>query len=175
MRTAVNIKKSNAFTLAEVLVVLVIIGIACLVIVPQISNTDHMQVLSAGREVVSTFLYAQTLSITGQNVHQVVFDQVSNQYEVQNSSGTVVPDPLSSSQPYRVNFSTGQRYRSVTIESASFDGSQTIWFDRMGAPYVGTTTSGTPLITGAVILRAGDRRVQVNIEPVSGRISVTEL
>jgi prepilin-type N-terminal cleavage/methylation domain-containing protein len=181
MRKALSKNLLNGFTLAEVLVVLCIIGIACLVIVPQIGNTDHMQVLSAGREVVSTFLYAQTMSITkgqnlNQNVFQVVFDPTLNRYEVQNSAGVVVPDPLSSGQPYRVNFSGGKRYRSITIESANFDGSHSVWFDRMGAPYSGTiTTSPPPLNSGAVILRAGDTRVRVNVEPVSGRVSVTEL
>jgi prepilin-type N-terminal cleavage/methylation domain-containing protein len=176
MRTPVNKNRPGGFTLVEVLVVLVIIGIACLVIVPHITNTDHMQVLSAGREVVSTFLYAQTMSVTNQRVHQVVFNPGLNRYEVQDAAGAVVSDPLAAGQIFRVDFTKGRHYRQVTIESADFDGSQTVWFDRMGAPYGGVIASSPPpLNAGAVILRAGDIRVQVNVEPVSGRVTVTEL
>ncbi len=164
-----------AFTLVEVLVVLAILGIACLVILPMISNTHDMQASSATRQIVSTILYAQTLAISRQKEYQVVFDSVHDTYSVRDASGNVAEDPSASGRLFQIDYDQDDRLPAVDIESAVFDGGSVVWFDRMGAPYSGTVGSGPPLTTGNVILSAGETRFRIDVIPVSGRVQVTEL
>ena len=60
-----NIYKCG-FTLAEVLVVLFILGIASVIVIPMIGDSSDLQVTSAARQIASALLFAQTASITDQ-------------------------------------------------------------------------------------------------------------
>ena len=64
--------------------------------------------------------------------------------------------------------------KSVTIDTVNFDGTDRVWFDRLGAPYSGAIITNTPLMLGEVTVRAGSSSYTVTVEPVSGRIKVNE-
>ncbi|MBN1844896.1 MAG: prepilin-type N-terminal cleavage/methylation domain-containing protein [Sedimentisphaerales bacterium] len=165
-----NPMRYAAFTLVEVLVVLIILGIAATVVIPMISDTSQMQVTSAARQIASTVLYAQTASISNQQQFQVVFDPAGNRYEVQDAAGNVIDDPVVGS-PYRVEFSQDRRTRNVTLDTVDFDGTQTLWFDRMGSPYAGSISqSPPPLASGQIVVRVKDKTLTILVEPVTGRI-----
>ena len=166
--------KRTAFTLAEVLVVVVILGIAGAVIIPMISDSTDLQATSAARQIVSALLFAQTAAIAHQEQYQVVFDTVLSSYEVQDSTGAVIDSPVASGTDYRVVFSEISQLKSVTIDTVNFDGKDRVWFDRLGAPYSGPFADKKPLMNGEVTVRAGSRSYVVSVEPVSGRISVAE-
>ncbi len=169
-----SLKSSQGFTLAEVLVVVVIVGISAAIVIPMISDTTDLQAGSAARQVVSTLLYAQTESISKQNSLQVVFDSGGNQYEVQDLAGNIVDDPVIGNSDYRVDFADTPHLAEVSLTNVNFDGVSNVWFDKLGAPYTGNPVDKTPLSVGEVALRAGDRTVTVTVEPVSGRINVVE-
>ena len=82
-------KQQGGFTLAEVLVVLVILGIAATVVIPMIGDTSGMRVTSAARLLASTLLFTQTAAISQQQQYQVVFDVAGESYEVQDAAGNV--------------------------------------------------------------------------------------
>ncbi len=166
--------RQRAFTLAEVLVVVVILGIAGAIIIPMISDSSDLQATSAARQIVSTLLFAQTAAIAHQEQYQVVFDAAAESYEVQDSSGAVIDNPVSSGSDYRVSFPDISQMKSVTIDAVNFDGTDRVWFDRLGAPYSGAIIANTPLASGEVTVRAGSRSYTVTVEPVSGRIKVDE-
>jgi prepilin-type N-terminal cleavage/methylation domain-containing protein len=162
----------GGFTLVEILMVLAILGIAVTIVVPMVTDTSGMKVTSAARQIASTLLYAQTASISTQEQYQVVFDTVSNSYEVQDSTGTVIMDPVVGS-PYQIDYPNDRRTQNVSLETANFDGSSTVWFDRLGAPYGGAiSASPPPLSTGQVVVRVGDKTMTINVEPVTGRITI---
>ena len=161
----------RGFTLAEMLMVVLILGIAATVVIPMIGNTADLQLSSAARELVSTLLYAQTCAIASQQEYQVVFDAANNSYELQDKDGVVITDPVKKT-PYRQVFNTNSEFKAVTISLVNFDGGSSVWFDRLGAPYSGNPAAGIPLTQGIATLQAGTISMNVNVEPFSGRISL---
>ena len=166
--------RRTGFTLAEVLVVVVILGIAGAIIIPMISDSTDLQATSAARQIVSTLLFAQTAAIAHQEQYQVVFNDATESYEVQDSTGAVIDNPVSPGTDYRISFPDISQMKSVTIDTVNFDGTDRVWFDRLGAPYSGAIITNTPLMLGEVTVRAGSSSYTVTVEPVSGRIKVNE-
>lgn len=162
----------GGFTLVEVLMVLLILGIAATIVIPMINDTSDMQVTSAARQIASTLMYAQTASISTQDQYQVVFDTGSNSFEVQDSLGAVIVDPVVGN-PYQIEYPNDKRTRNVSIETVNFDGSSIVWFDRLGAPYGGAiSASPPPLSTGQVVVQVKDKTMTISVEPVTGRITI---
>ncbi len=158
----------------EVLVVVVILGIASVIAVPLISDTTDLQASSAARQIVSTLLFAQTSAIAKQETYQVVFDADAEAYSVQDAAGNVIDDPVIAGKTMEVSYPDSPRLTDVTIETATFNGTDRIWFDRLGAPYSGNPVSNTPMTNGTVTVQAGETAVTVTVEPVTGRISVND-
>lgn len=164
--------RPHAFTLIELMMVVVILGVAATIAVPMLGNTHAMQVTSAARQLASTLLYAQTSAIATQQQLQVVFDTAANHYEVQDAAGNVIDNPVSG-KPYQVQFGATGELQNVTLSVADFNSTNTVWFDRMGAPYGGAiSASPPPLASGLVTVNSGDDQMTIRVEPITGRITV---
>src|SRR5687768_7200473 len=93
----------RGFTLVEILMVVVILGIASAVIVPQIGTRSDLKARAAARMVVADLIYAQNMAIATQKWHYVQFDTTNNRYTVYDDmpldpdgtgpQATVVPSP----------------------------------------------------------------------------------
>ena len=59
----------------------------------------------------------------------------------------------------------------LDIEDVNFDTTGEVKFDYLGSPYNG---ANNPLNSGVISLRAGQITVTVNIEPVTGFISIVD-
>lgn len=160
----------GAFTLIELLVVIIILGIASVVVVPMLANTDDLKLNAATRQLVAALLYAQTNAISTQKSHQIVFNTGTNSYEVQqqnpDSSFTIIKHPVAKTD-YRIDFDTEPGLKNVVVNSADFDSTSTVRFDRLGAPYNG---NGNALTDGSVTIAVPNLSSTITIEPVTGRI-----
>ena len=162
------------FTLAEVLAVVVILGISSMVVIPLISDTTDLQATSAARQIVSTLLFAQTAAIAHQEQYRVVFDTANNRYDVRDGSGAVIADPVAPGKLYQVDFDESMELSRVSLSNVNFNSKSSVWFDRLGAPYSGDPVDNTAMTNGEVAVTAGQRTVTVTVEPVSGRIKVDD-
>ncbi|RKY11693.1 MAG: hypothetical protein DRP52_05590 [Planctomycetota bacterium] len=152
-----------------------ILGIAAAMAVPMFSGAADMQVRSAANRIAADIDYAKGLAITHQQSYSLVFS--GDSYTIQKADGTSVPNPLTGAISFVVNFSTDSRLSQVSIDSADFDpdSSDTITFDYLGSPYSGETTApGNSLNSGQITLEAGSFSLTVDVEPVTGYVTIED-
>lgn len=158
------------FTMIEVMVVVVIISIVAMMAIPLISSAGSMQLKSAANMIAADLEYAKSMAISRQKIYAVVFNDSSESYEVQDPNG-LIPHPVRTGLQYLVNFKQDSRLSSVDITGVDFDTTNTVKFDYLGSPLNG---NNTPLNSGVVSLQAGESALTVNVEPVTGYISISE-
>jgi prepilin-type N-terminal cleavage/methylation domain-containing protein len=167
------------FTLIEILTVVVIIGIAGAIIVPQINSRDDLKTAAAARLVMSDLIYAQNLSITQQRNQYIAFDPTNRNYSVETApSMAIVTHPVTHN-PYTVTFGSGgsSGLTEVQLVSASFTGqggatSGTLGFDELGTPLVYSSGATQIMTGGSIVVQTGGQKLRVSIEPFTGLISV---
>ena len=165
--------RARGFTLIEILCVVVIVGIASAIIIPQISSHDDFRCAAAARALMADLLYAQNRSIALQTMQYVQFNTATGTYQVLDavSPNDVITHPVNGT-PYTVTIGTGSLAR-VSMSTVSFDGNTTIAFDVMGVPYSWNAATGTaPLSSGKVVFTAGVQTKTVTINAYSGEIKV---
>jgi prepilin-type N-terminal cleavage/methylation domain-containing protein len=183
------------FTLVEILAVVVILGIASAIIIPQIGTRDDMRAAAAARTIIADLIYAQNLAIsTGQTIW-VRFDVAGNKYTVitdpssaKAKFGDPVRHPLTDSDYAQAfgNVSSGtDPWEQVKIsaapmngEDSAFQGEFTVGFDSIGMPYVWCydVNQSNPLLNGSVKVQAGSTTAfdkTVTISAQTGEIRVS--
>lgn len=179
---------SKGFTIIEIMIVVVILSIAALMAIPTITSAADMQVRSAANQIAAHLDYAKNMAITHQRAYAVVFDPAGESYEVYTDRTgdnvvDVVVDAPSIDHPvnpgsFVVDFSTDRSLKRVDIDTAIFDpdSSDTITFDYLGSPYSGNTTDpAKSLNSGQITLQAGDFTLTVDVEPVTGYVTMSAL
>ena len=171
-------RKSNAkrarpgFTLIELMIVMVILGIAAMIVVPMASSAGTMQVRAAGNMVAADLEYTKSLAISRGQKYAVIFDKTGGkyyQYRVVDQNGNPVRHPMTLKLGYVVNFQSDSRLGQVEIAGVSFNGTDKVSFDSLGSPFDG---NGGNLNSGAITLQAGGLTKTIHVEPVTGYISV---
>jgi len=163
------LRQNRAFTLIEIVVVVMIISIAAMLAVPMFSSASDMQTLSVANMLTADLEYAKSLAVSTQNDYSVVFDVANDTYQIQ-EGGVVIPHPHKSGG-YIVNLNNDSRISAVSITTADFDSQVAITFDYLGSPYSGITTAA-PLNNGQIDLQAGSFFMTITVEPVTGYITI---
>ncbi len=172
--------KQSGFTLVELLIVVIILGIMATISLPMLSNSSSFQLQAAVRELDSMIQYCQNLSITKQSIYQIIIDTDNNTLQVCDEDGNLIDDPgktmpsdATDPDKYKLKrvYGSGE-YSRVSLASASFNGTTTLWFNKLGIPHSGDIDSNTPLSSGSVVFNAGNNSMQLNVEPVSGNITI---
>lgn len=167
-------QNKKGFTLIELIIVVVILGIAAMIAVPVVSSAADMQVRSAANQIAADLDYAKSMAITHQQSYTVVFDIANESYQIQDSGGNLIEHSVNPGD-FVVNFTKNGLDR-VDIASADFDGEVAVTFDYLGSPYYGTSAvSGNALNTGQITLQADDFTLTVDVEPVTGYVTMSGL
>ena len=72
--------RSGGFTLIEIIIVVVILGIAAAMAVPMFSGAADMQLRSAANRIAADLDYAKGLAVTHQQPFTVVFSTAGESY-----------------------------------------------------------------------------------------------
>ena len=170
-RLATNIRL-RAFTLIEIIVVIVIISIAAAMVVPMMSSADDIQLRSGANKLAADLEYAKSMAISRGQSYTVEFDESAESYKIMDSSGATIDHPVRKGSAYIEQFGGTSGLKKVGISDANFDGANSVTFDSLGCSYSGTDTSSY-LVSGTVTLAAGDNTINVNVEAVTGYISIS--
>ncbi len=153
----------DAFTLIEILVVVVIIAIAAMMAIPMMSSAGSMQVRSAANMIAADLEYAKSMAISRGQSFSVVFNTAQESYEIRDESGAVISHPVKKGFNYIVDFQNDSRLDRVDIDTVDFNSGSAVEFDCLGSPDSG----------GTITLRADEEIIIVNVEPITGFISIT--
>jgi len=169
----------GGFTLVEILVVVIILGIAGAIIVPSIGSRDDLKAAAAARVIMADLIYTQNLAITSQGNRYMSFDTVNQQYTVTDAAGAVIQHPVNHT-PYIQKFGGASQSSlpDLKLVSTSFVGisgtaQKIIGFDELGTPLTCSPLGVTEtLASGTMTIQAGKFKLKVDIEPYTGQISV---
>lgn len=164
---------AGGFTLIEVIMVVIIIGIAAAVVVPMMSSAGSMQIRAAVNLVAADLEYAKSMAISRGQFYSVVFNKTTETYQVVDKDNNVIQHPVKKGFPYVMDFRKDARIDRVEILDANFDGTPKVTFDYLGSPWNGASPTPTQLNSGVVTLRSGTITRTVRVEPVTGFITVS--
>lgn len=129
--------RQAGFTLVELLVVLVIMGMMTMMAVPAAGSGYEQRLDLVELQVRDALARAQALARSTRTPHGVVFDTASDRFAVVDSSGSAVIDPLTRGD-YIIDFDRPDQPRAIDFLSATFgaNGHAAI-FDGQGLPVNG--------------------------------------
>lgn len=159
-------RRARGYTLVEVLMVVVIVGIAAAVVVPQMLEAGSMQIQSAGRMVIADIIYAQNEAIAQQANRKLVFDPAQNSYKITDASGNALASSWrmggGGTTDYTVSFTGDSRFDRVKLSAAAFNNATTLEFDPLGGPLAG----------GTVDLVSGNLKYRISVADYTGRVTI---
>ena len=162
----------RAFTLAELVVLMALVGIIGVLAAGSMSSLGQSRARAACLSVARDLAFARERSMaTGLN-HWVVFSPSTDSYSVLVDSRTTpgyvnaatLTDPATGA-PMLVRVNAGETV-GVDLVSASFDSALIIGFDWRGVPRL--TTGAALAGTGSVVLGGSN---SVSVAPISGRVT----
>lgn len=156
-----NIKRIsvNGFTVLELVLVILIIGVIAVTTVPNWTATQQGIEYEA-RRLLGDLRYTQAMSMTTGQRYRLVITS-SNSYQILNPSGSPVMLPTGGTSLILSN--------NITFGSLTNLPNSLVAYDSNGIPYVDTASPGTALSSTAVIpLVSGSATRNVSITPDTG-------
>ncbi|MGB2753949.1 MAG: GspH/FimT family protein [Phycisphaerae bacterium] len=161
--------RERAYTLAEMVVVVLVLAIAAAIVIGSIGTTKDAQAISGARVLASDVELARNLAVTTQAPHTVLFSSDRQSYKVvANYTGggyalaTAVEHPVRGNERFEVRLASLNGMESVVVETVSFGGQTYVTFDAEGDPSNG----------GSVTLRSGGTGMVISVEALTGAVSV---
>jgi Tfp pilus assembly protein FimT len=150
--------------------VAVILIIAAMAIIPLASSAASMQIRSAANMIAADLEYAKSMAISRQRTYGVIFDESTESYQIEDANG-IIGHPVKKGFTYEVNFSNDNRLSKVDIAAVNLGATNEVKFDYLGCPYAG---DDSPLNSGVITLQAAGITITINVEPVTGFVSITD-
>ena len=103
---------ARGFTLTEMTVIIVILGILSWIAYPKMSAMDEIKLDTAARRLASDLRYAQSLAMSRRVVHGILFNAAAEKYSVfAPSAATPITDPADRARTLVVDYTTRAEFR----------------------------------------------------------------
>ena len=169
---------TRGYTLLELMIVLVMMGIAAALVIPNVRGSENIRIQTAVRAIASDIMYTQSDALAYQARRAIIFDPAANNYWIAEVSGDEVD--FDTHAMYKID-GPNQRFLvdvditsggAAQIISADFDGNNMLVFDELGGPIAGLD-SDTPSAGGNIIVGSNEGTAyQLSVEPYTGRVTV---
>jgi len=157
-------KHKAGFTLIELIMILVLIGIIATAIVPKFTAVRETKAATFTMKLRADIRYAQNLAMTRNARYRVYFNSApapNPGYAVTDNGGAIVTDPAGGGN-LSVTLNAGD-YAGITVAAPYIF----IQFDSLGRPY---NNAGT-LLAAAADLTVSPGPVTVSISPQTGAVN----
>lgn len=182
----------SGFTLIEVLVTVVVLGIAGALVIPAMTQTGVLRVQAAVRTLVADITYVQADAIAFQSRRAIWFGKVprwdpsasawtyvdGNGYTAAEVNGPTLDlavhamiNPDNRGAPLGRDFDTGQ-FGGARMQSPRFNDTDLLIFDELGGP-VEDLTGPAPGAGGTVEILSPDSSFVITVAPLTGRVGVS--
>jgi prepilin-type N-terminal cleavage/methylation domain-containing protein len=173
--------RTRGYTMIELMGVVVIVGIAAAVILPQLSDDSEYQVDAAARMLLSDLTYAHNYAIATQQNTFVTFP-ISTEYEICNAvypSVTTLTNPITH-ESYVVVLAQGAaspltlcNFSSWTVSKKTYP---TIAFNELGEPFTCDSSGNLTPLTSSVSMTVNSTENNythtISIQPNTGEMSI---
>ena len=177
-----------AYTLIELLIVIVVLGIAGALLIPHLAYKDSLASQAAVRLLISDLSFAQSDALANQEFRRVYFYADGTGYCIfriteanfdlpfDPNTADYIDDPLGvvgEVGRYIVDFTTKNRFDNVSINLVSIDGGNLyVTYDALGGTVM---TGNAPGTGGQLRVQAADNIYQIDIAPFVGKLTVTKI
>lgn len=158
----------RAYTLVELLVVVVILGIAAALVTPAMGGTSVLRVQAAVRTIVADITEAQSEALAYQKGRAIVYYPDEKRWAIVEVKGAIL-DPVL--DLVRGGDIKGADFGDSTIATVNFDGDNVLVFDEMGSP-VTTPGGSTPGASGVITVTGSGQAFTITVEAYTGRVVV---
>lgn len=181
MKTRIaNKANRTGYTLIEVLIVVVAMGIAGAVVIPSMGGAHVLKVQAAVRSVVADITFAQMDALGYQEPRGIVFDDEDNSYTLIRITDSDIDldtdalyDPKGPDQRYTVDLDDHD-FGGAVISAIDLNGGNVLIFDEIGGP-VAEAGSDALSSGGSVTITAPSGRFRIDIAAFTGRVTVVQL
>ena len=179
---------TRAYTLIELMIVMVVLGLAGALLVPHLAYKDSLATQAAVRMIISDLNFAQSDALANQEYRRVhfyadgsgycIFRLVEATFDDPFDPGTAdyIDDPLGvvgDFGAYIVDFTTRDRFEDVSISLIDIDGGNPhVTYDALGGTVV---TGNVPGTGGQIQIQAEDMIYQIAFSPFTGKMTVTRI
>lgn len=160
---------ARGFSLAEVMVVLILLGISAAVVIPQFGSDIEQHALAAARTITFDLQYAQDLAVTSRSPVIADFASMPGQYRLADSGNQTLTHPITH-KSYLVELGSRPQWAALTVsvqlvDQATQTPTTALTFDALG----------TPGAAGTITLSHEDlgRNVVLTVHAATGRVTVT--
>ncbi|MFH1616115.1 MAG: hypothetical protein ABIG61_13645 [Planctomycetota bacterium] len=147
-------------------VVLLVVG---LLVQPMFSSASSMRLYRAASILATDIEYAQSLAMSRQQRHAIVFDEERIHYWIEDASGRAIGHPVQDGIAYVVDLGALRHLRKVQISEVDFDSAMRLEFDYLGCPW---NEQGRQLRNGRIKLSNSGHSLVVEVEPTTGFINI---
>ena len=181
LNNPVSAESRCAFTLAEILVVVVILGIIAAVVGVSIGTRDDLRARSVARVLTADLQYIQSRAIVRREPHYVTIGGSNGSILFATRNGgawQTLTHPIDKGE-FRIVFGingTGGG-KDVALDGVDFSGNAVFGFDETGTPFFCDINGGSradATVPASFTLAAGDFEIVVNVQPITGEVSITD-
>ncbi len=153
----------RGFTLIELIIVFVLLGMLAVMVVPMIASADDFGAAAAARMISSDIQHAQNHAIVEQERVTVHFLLSDDTYVLISESGPMI-HPISN-EAYVVDFDSKDEYAELDLLSTTFAGGDSVTFDELGSP----------VNSGSIVFCVGAVKYEIEVAHVTGQTLIHQL